>query len=141
MQPFHCDLRVPNSRSAKNYTDMNGQSLQNTMVEPITRPGMAAAAAAARTKYLSSSAAMTLHGKDTRFRAPDSSQNEAHATSKQPLQCIKQHHVFHPHLSTRMVRHNSNIHAAIPLRSACYRFKKRKSSNNFAPWIGGILDR
>ena len=55
--------------------------------------------------------------KNTSFRAETISQNEAHATSMQPLQCVLQPHVSNPPLSTHMARSGS-IHAAIPLRSA-----------------------
>ena len=36
----------------------------------------------------------------------------------QPLQCILQHHVANPHLSTHMAAPDDNNDAAIPLRSA-----------------------
>ena len=56
--------------------------------------------------------------KNARFPAPAFSQNEAHATSMQPLQCVLQHHVASPHLSTHMATQNGNNHAAVTLRSA-----------------------
>ena len=56
--------------------------------------------------------------KNTRFPAPAFSQNEAHATSMQPLQCVLQHQVANPHLSTHMATQNDNNHAAVTLRSA-----------------------
>ena len=46
------------------------------------------------------------------------SQNEAHVTSMQPLQCVWQLKVPNPHLSTHMATQNDNDHAAITLRSA-----------------------
>ena len=55
---------------------------------------------------------------NTRFPAPAFSQNEAHATSMQPLQCVSQHQVANPHLSTHMATQNDNNHAATTLRSA-----------------------
>ena len=56
--------------------------------------------------------------KSTRFRGPAFSQNEAHATSMHPLQCVSQPHVANPHLSTYMATQHGNIHTAIPMRSA-----------------------
>ena len=56
--------------------------------------------------------------KNTRFRTQSISQNEAHATSTQPLQCVLQHRSSNLHRSTHMATENGNIHAAIPLRSA-----------------------
>ena len=45
-------------------------------------------------------------------------QNKAHATFTQPLQCVLQHHVANPHVSTHMATKRGNNHVAIPLRSA-----------------------
>ena len=85
--------------------------------EPIA-PG---STAAAHTRYLSSSAAATLYTrKNTRFCAETTSQSEAPATSMQPLQCVLQHPVANPHLSTHMATQHDNIHAAILLRSAIH---------------------
>ena len=64
--------------------------------------------------------------KNTRFPAPAFPQNEAHVTSMQPLQCVLQLQVPNPHLSTHMARQNDNDHAAITLRSATRRVKKRR---------------
>ena len=52
--------------------------------------------------------------KNTRFRPQTISQNETHATSMQPLQCVLQPHVSNPHLSTHTATQHGNIHAAIP---------------------------
>ena len=77
------------SGNAWNYAHRNNPLLQNTWKEPIasrTTP----AATAAQTRYLSSPAAATLHGKNKWFRAP--------ASSPKHSPC--------------------NIHAAITMRSA-----------------------
>ena len=94
MQPLHYDLRDPDakdnsithaavatsnldaaipmrfattaSRNAKNYAHRNNHSLQDTEEEPIAS-GTTAAAPAAQTRYLSSVAAATLHGKTQGF--------------------------------------------------------------------------
>ena len=74
---------------------------------------------AAHTRYLPSPPAATLYTrKNTRFRIPASSQHKPHATFMQPLQCILQHHVSNPHVSTHMATERDNNHAAITLRSA-----------------------
>ena len=36
----------------------------------------------------------------------------------QPIQCVLQHHVANPHVSTHMATPDDNNHVAIPLRSA-----------------------
>ena len=56
--------------------------------------------------------------KNTRFRAPASPQNKAHATCMQPLQYVSQHPVANLHLSTHMATPDDNNHAASPMRSA-----------------------
>ena len=77
-----------------------------------------AAAPAAQTRYLSSSAAATLHGKTRGFVLRLPPQNKAHATHMQPLQCVSQHAVANLHLSTHITTPDDNSHAAIPMRSA-----------------------
>ena len=67
-------------------------------------------APAAHTRYLSSPAgACRSHftRKNTRFPAPAFSQNEAHATSMQPLQCVL-HAKIPKHHVTAMCRHKQN---------------------------------
>ena len=77
-----------------------------------------AAATAAHTRYLSSPAATTLHGKTQRFVLRLPPQNIARATFMQPSQCVLQHHVANLHVSTHMATPDDNNHAAIPMRSA-----------------------
>ena len=67
--------------------------------------------------------------KNTRFPAPAFPQNEAHATSIQPLQCVLQLQVPNPHLSTHMATQNDNDHAAITLRSAT---RESRNAKNYA---------
>ena len=45
-------------------------------------------------------------------------QNIAHATFMQPLQCVSQHPVANPHLSTHVATSNDDNEAAIPMHSA-----------------------
>ena len=54
-------------------------------------------------------------------------QHKPHATFMQPLQCMLQHHVANPHLSTYMATPDDNNHAAIPLRSATTDSKHAKN--------------
>ena len=77
-----------------------------------------AAAPAAQTRYLSSPAAATLHGKTEGFVLRLPPHNIAHATFMQPLHCVSQHPVANLHLSTDVATPNDNNHAAIPMRSA-----------------------
>ena len=77
-----------------------------------------AAAPAAHTRYLSSSAAATLHGKTQGFVLRLPPQNIAHATFMQPLQCVSQHPVANLHLSTHVATSNDDNEAAIPMQSA-----------------------
>ena len=44
--------------------------------------------------------------------------NRAHATFMQPLQCVSQHPVANPHLSTHVATSNDDNEAAIPMQSA-----------------------
>ena len=59
-----------------------------------------ATAPAAHTRYLPSPAATALHGKTQGFVLRLPPQHKPHATFMQPLQCVSQHHVANPHLSS-----------------------------------------
>ena len=80
--------------------------MQNTEEEPIAS-GTTAAATAAHTRYLSSPAAATLHGKTQGFVLRLPPQNKAHATFMHPLQCDLQaqlqetHRTMHTGTTTR----------------------------------------
>ena len=91
---------------------------QSTLFTLHTAPFAAPAAPAAQTKYLSSPAAATLHGKTQGFVLQLPPHNIAHATFRQPLHCVSQHPVANLHLSTDVATPNDNNHAAIPMRSA-----------------------
>ena len=71
-----------------------------------------------KTRYLSSPAAATLHGKTQGFVLRLPPQNIAHATFMQPLQCVSQHPVANLHLSTHVATSNDDNEAAIPMQSA-----------------------
>ena len=87
------------SRNAQNYAHRNNHSLQNTEEEPIAS-GTTAAATAAQTRYLSSPAATTLHGKTQGFVLRLPPQNFAHATFMQPFQCDLQPQLQETHRTT-----------------------------------------
>ena len=71
-------------------------------------------APAAHRRYLSSPAAATLHGTTHGFVLRLPPQHKPHATFMQPSQCILQHDVANPYVSTPV----DNNHAATPMRSA-----------------------
>ena len=117
------------STNSKNHAHMNNHSLQNTEEEPIAPGSTAAAPAAHEVPFIAGRSHFTR--KNAKIPAPAFSQNEAHATSMQPLQCVLQHQVANPHLSTRMATQNDNNHAAITLRSAT-RTREPTNSKNHA---------
>ena len=125
MQPFHSDLQ-PQIQKTHGTTELHTQEQplatqrRNTFATETT-----AAAPAAHTRYLSSPPAATLHKKINGFVLRLPPQHKPRATSIQPLQCVLQHHVANPHLSTHMATPNNNNHATIPLRSATTDSKKR----------------
>ena len=117
MQPFQCDPQPKIQEThRKTYTDTTTRcrTQRRNQFATETTP----AATAARTRYLSSPAAATLHGKMQGFVLLRPPRNIAHATSMQPLQCVSQHHVANPHLSLHMATEHGNNHAATSLRSA-----------------------
>ena len=81
------------------HTHRNNHSLQNTEEEPIAS-GTTAAATAAQTRYLSSPAATTLHGKTQGFVLRLPPQNFAHATFMQPFQCDLHPQIQETHRTT-----------------------------------------
>ena len=56
--------------------------------------------------------------KNARFRAPASSPKHSPCNFMQPLQCVSQHPVANPHLSTHVATSNDDNEAAIPMQSA-----------------------
>ena len=84
-QPFQCDL-PPQLQEAHRTT----HTATTTRCKTHRR----------QTRYLSSPAAATLHGKTQGFVLRLPPQNIAHATFMQPLHCVSQHPVAYLHLST-----------------------------------------
>ena len=108
-------------------THRNNHSLQNTEEEPIERPQTAPAA---HTRYLSSPAEATLHGKTQGFVLRLPPQNKAHATFMQPLHCVSQHHVANriasTHMATPLQGRNRWQQSCSHSNAICnHRFKKR----------------
>ena len=115
MQPFHCDLQPQIQDTHRTtHTGTTARCRGGTH----SRLKTTAAAPAAHTRYLSSPAAATLHGKTQAFVLLLPPQHTPHATFMQPLQCVLPHHVANLHGSTHMATPDDNNHAAIPLRSA-----------------------
>ena len=116
-QPFQCNLQPeiqePHRTTHTDTTTRCRTQRRNKFAHETT-----AAATAAQTRYFSSPAAATLHGKTQGFVLRLPPQNKAHATFMQPLQCVSQHHVSNPHVSMHMVTEHDNYHAAIPMQSA-----------------------
>ena len=75
-----------------------------------------AAATAAQTRYLSSPAAATLHGKNARFRASASSRKHSPCNIMQPLQCdLKAQIPKHP-ITTHAQAHPKQLEATVTMR-------------------------
>ena len=117
MQPFLCDPQ-PKIQETHRKTHADTTTRCRTQRRNQFATETTPAATAAHTRYLPSPAAATLHGKIQGFVLLLPPQNIAHATCMQPLQCVSQHHVANPHLSTHMPTPDDNNHAARPMRSA-----------------------
>ena len=116
MQPFQCHLQ-PEIQETHRTTHKGTTTRCRTQRRNLFAHETTAAATAAHSRYLSSPAAATLHGKKQGFvlhQLPP--QNKAHATFMQPLQYVSQHH--RSNLSTHMATPDDNNHAATPMRSA-----------------------
>ena len=117
MQPFQCDLQPQIQETHRTTHTGTTTRCRTQRIEPIELETIQTAPAA-HTRYLSSPADATLHGKTQGFVLRLPPQKKAHATFMQPLQCVLQHDVANPHASTHMATPDDNNHAAIPLRSA-----------------------
>ena len=115
-QPFQCNLQ-PEIQEPHRTTHTDTTTRCKTHEEQFAHKATAAAPIA-QTRYLSSSAAATLHGKTQGLVLRLPPQNIAHATFMQPLQCVSQHPVANPHLSTHVATSNADNEAAIPMQSA-----------------------
>ena len=92
MQPFQCDLQaqIP-KHPITTHTQAHPKQLEATVtLRQKKNDKPTPAAPVAQTRYLSSPAAATLHGKTQGFALRLPPQNIAHATFMQPLQCVSQ---------------------------------------------------
>ena len=127
MQPFQCDLQ-PEIEETHRTTHTGTTTRCRTQRKNQFAHETTAAAPVAHTRYLSSPAAATLHGKTQGFVLRLPPQSQPHATFMQPLQCVSQHHLANQHLSTHIATEHDNNHAASCSHSNAIcnqRFKKR----------------
>ena len=87
MQPFHCDLQ-PQIQNTNRSTHTGTTTHCRTQRRNIFASETTLAAPAAHTRYLSSPAATTLHGKMQGFVLRLPPQHKPHATFMQPLQSL-----------------------------------------------------
>ena len=85
-QPFQCDLQ-PQLQETHRTTHTGTTTRCRTQKEEPIASGTTAAATAAHTRYISSAAAATLHGKIQGFVLQLPPQNKVHATLTQLFQC------------------------------------------------------
>ena len=85
MQPFQCDLQPPLQETHR--TTHTGTTIVDHCCKTHRRNQTTPAAPAAHTRYLSSPAAATLHGKTQGFVLRLPPHNTRHATFMQPFQC------------------------------------------------------
>ena len=112
MQPFQCDL-PPQLQETHRTTHADTTTRCKTQEEQFAHE-TTAAATAAQTRYLSSPAAATLHGKTQGFVLRLPPHNIAHATFMQPFQCDlppqlqETHRSTHADTTTRCKTHRRN---------------------------------
>ena len=91
-----CNHRFKKRIELRTQEHRNNHSLQNTEEEPKTTP----AATAAHTRYFSTPAAATLHGKTQSFVLRLPPHNTEHATFMQPFYCNLQPQIQETHRTT-----------------------------------------
>ena len=116
------DKALPSStlyyNACRKYLAAQSQLQSLHKVLPIATLYHKTCTTASHTSCPSSPAAATLPEKTQCFALRPPPQNKPHATFMRPLQCVLQHHVANPHVSTHMATEHDNNHAAITLRSA-----------------------
>ena len=109
IQPVHCDLQpmLPNHPITA-HTQTQPKLLEATVPlrEKKTSKRTVRTRRAHEVPFIARQSHFTR--KNTRFRAQTISQNEAHATSMQPLQCVLHPHVSNPPLSMHMATHSNS---------------------------------
>ena len=98
MQPFQCDLQP--QLQAKNRTTQTGTTIVAKHIEGTKRPQPHPPHTRGTSRYLSSPAAATLHGKTQGFVLRLPPQNKAHATFMQLFQCDLQAQLQETHRTT-----------------------------------------
>ena len=101
MQPLHCDLQ-PQIPKQPLHTHAWTTARCRTPWRNRLRVKTVQAATASHTSCPSSPAAAALPEKTQCFALWLPPQNKPHATFMRPLQCVLQHHVANPHVSTHM---------------------------------------
>ena len=118
MQPFQCDLQaqIP-KHPITTHTQAHPKQLEATvtMRQKKKKGKPTAAAPAAQTRYLSSPAAATLHGKTT-FRAPASSPKQSPCNIMQPFQCDLQARIPKHPITTHTQAHPKQLEATVTMR-------------------------
>ena len=108
IQPLHRELQAQIPKRPFNYAHSTHEqpttrcrtARENQFAPGTTEPQPPHTHTHAR--YLSSPPAATLYGKTQGFLLQLPPQNKPHATVMRPLQCVLQHDVANPHVSTHM---------------------------------------
>ena len=101
---------APRTHPCSHYIAICINSLQNTVEKPIDLETIQTTRRTQEVPFIAGCSHFTR--KNARFRAP-APQHKPHATFMQPSQCILQHDVANPHVSTHMATPDYNNHAAI----------------------------
>ena len=128
MQPLQCDLQPEMPKHPMTtHTQAHPKQLQATVtLRQKKNDQPTPAAPVAHTRYLSSSPAVTLHGKTQGFVLRLPPQKIAHATFMQPLQCDLQAQIPKHPITTHTQAHPKQLEATVTMRQ-----KKRPSSLPF----------
>ena len=113
MRPFQCDLQ-PEIQETHRTTHTGTTTRCRTQKRNQFAHETTAAATAAHTRYLSSPAAATSHGKTQGFVLWLHPQNKAHATFMQPSQCAS--HLPRFHVKRRWIKVVPRLPRKVPRR-------------------------
>ena len=106
MQPFHCNLQPQIQKT--HGTTHTGTTTRNTEEEHIRdRNDRSRTRRTHEVPFIAACSHFTQKINGFVLRLPP--QHKPRATSIQPLQCVLQHHVANPHLSTHMATPNNKI--------------------------------
>ena len=134
MQPLQCVLQA---KIPKHHVSAMCKNKQNTSKQPYCsadnsqpRPNPARTRRAHEVPFIAGGSHFTR--KNARFPAPAFSQNKAYATSMQPLQCVLQHQVPNPNLSTHMATQNDKQRFQNTMQLQCARIDKTHRSSHYS---------